>query len=29
LDGVLDIGEDIDGNGRLDSPAQIVTYLSP
>jgi type II secretory pathway pseudopilin PulG len=29
LDGVLNLGEDINGNNRLDSPAQIVTYVSP
>lgn len=28
LDGDLDAGEDANGNGRLDSPAQIVTLIS-
>ena len=27
LDGVLDVGEDDNANGRLDSPAQFVTYI--
>lgn len=27
LDGVLDGGEDSNGNGRLDSPVQLVTYI--
>lgn len=28
LDGVLDIGEDKNGNNQIDSPAQIVTFLT-
>ncbi len=28
LDGVLDSGEDANGNGQLDSPAFVETYLS-
>jgi prepilin-type N-terminal cleavage/methylation domain-containing protein len=28
LDGQLDTGEDINSNGVLDSPAQVVTYLA-
>lgn len=28
LDGVLDAGEDINGNGQLDSTARIITYLA-
>lgn len=28
LDGVLDAGEDTNGNGKIDSPAQIVTFLT-
>jgi len=29
LDGVLNVGEDVNGNGRLDSPAQVFTFLAP
>ncbi len=28
LDGVLDLGEDKNGNNQIDSPAQIVTFLT-
>lgn len=28
LNGVLDAGEDTNGNGRLDSPVQLVTYFT-
>ena len=28
LDGVLDAGEDIDGNGHLDSPVKLISYLA-
>ena len=27
LDGVLDAGEDVNGNGQLDSPVKIVSYI--
>jgi len=28
LDGILDTGEDSNGNGRLDSPLEIVTLIA-
>ena len=28
LDGVLDAGEDINGNGKLDSVAKLITYVA-
>ena len=28
LDGVLDAGEDLNSNGKLDSPVKIITYIA-